>query len=212
VHHMPPGRFEAHPYRFKLPAGTALWRVHHRDRGPTEFTPAAMSTRAGVGGRFDGTADDPFHFYYAAKDPGTALAERFLREVPFADTGVRHIRVAETTADLELVSLLDEEALAAVAADSWLIHADSSGYPATRRWAAWIRRQAPWAQGLVWPAKRRTGKEAVVLFRDRCPDVPLVVRATSVVDLDDEIGAAWINALLAPFRAKIDPPHRRVAR
>jgi RES domain len=215
---LPPARFEAQPHRFKLPAGSSLWRVHHSKHQPTDFSMRQADGRSGHGGRFDGTVIDPYGFYYAALDPRTALAEKFLRDVPYTDTGVRSIQrsrvrhqrssVVETTEDLELVSLLDAEALAAVAVDDWLIHADSSDYPHTRPWASWIRRQAPWTQGLVWPSKRELGKQAIVLFHDRCPGNSLVVRTASVVYLDDEVGAAWINALLAPCRARIAPPRR----
>jgi hypothetical protein len=173
-----------------------------------------------TGGRFDATEDDPYPTYYGGLTPSTALAEVFLRDVPFDErTVVRTIRrkqvahqrssVVETTTELSLVSLLDAAALAAVAATEWLIHIDRSGYPDTRRWASWIRRQAPLAQGLIWPSKRHTGAAAMVLFGDRCPGNALSAQAASRIHLDDEIGAEWINAMLAPCRARIMPPPSR---
>jgi hypothetical protein len=219
-----PHGFPADPHRHVLPAGTRLWRVHHRKHKATDFTPFVPrpDTGAIVGGRFDGTKDDPYPTYYAGLRPETALAERFLRDVPYGDDLVRTISrrhvanrrcsVVETTMDLSLVSLLDAASLAAVAATEWLIHADSGDYADTRRWAGKIRDQAPTAHGLIWPSKRQPGEQAIVLFGDRCPDAALGVSGTSIIDLDDDIGAEWINAVLRDYRARILPPRPGPAR
>jgi hypothetical protein len=196
--------------------------VHRRNTDPTDFTPCICPRGAGGidrRGRFDGTKDDPYSAYYAGLDAGTSLAEKFLRHVPFNNDAIRTIgrkrvanqrsSVVNTTTDLSLVSLLDAKALAAVAASEWLVHADGAEYSDTRRWARWIREQTPWAQGFIWPAKRLPGGKTIVLFGDRCADDTLSVHVTSRIDLDDEIGAVWINAVLAPYRARIMPPMRR---
>ncbi len=212
----PPARFDGTPQRYRLPAGTRLWRVHHKKTEPTAFTERLADENFG-GGRFDATARDPFAYYYAGLAAGTALAEVLLRDLVPDSRGVRNIRrpavrnrrssVVSTSADLSLVSLLTGPALAAVAQDTWLIHADAGDYPATRRWASWIRTLAPDADGLIWPSKREGNAETVMLFGDRCGTV-LEIGTSSVIDLDDDIGAVWINALLAEYRAWVSPPRR----
>lgn len=211
----PPSRFRPEPHFHPLAAGSRLWRVHDREHSATSVRPWPADPNFG-GGRFDGTERDPYPAYYAGLEAGTALAETLLRGLPFNDKGYRTIRrahilgarasVIETTADLSLVDLCSGEALAAVAQDSWLIHADHTEYHATRRWAAWIRDQVPAAQGLLWPSKREGGRPALVLFLDRCPKDCLVVDTSSGQDLDDLEGAVWLNHQLAPYRARVRRP------
>ncbi|MDN3353859.1 RES family NAD+ phosphorylase [Actinomadura sp. DC4] len=213
----PPARFAGTPLLHPLPVGTRLWRVHDRRVEPTAFTERLADGNFG-GGRFDATAHDPFPYYYAGLKARTALAEVLLRDIVPDARGVRTIHrpavrdrrssVVRTTTGLKLVSLLTGPALAAIAQDTWLIHADTEDYHATRRWASWIRRQAPDAHGLIWPSKREGRAEALMLFGDRCEGV-LEVDSSSVIDLDDVVGAEWINALLAPYRAWISHPRRR---
>ena len=215
-----PTRFDASPHFQPLPAGTRLWRVHDQRYQATGFNPRTADTNFG-GGRFDGTDRDPYPTYYAGLGPETALAEALLRAIPFNDQGVRRIpRVSvrnrrlstvETTGELALVDLCSGPALAAVAQDSWLIHAEAADYHATRRWASWIRDQAPKAQGLIWPSKREVGRRILVLFGDRCSGEILVERSPGR-DLDDLEGAVTINRLLAPYGAVIAAPAGRPAR
>ena len=209
-----PTRFDAAPHFRLLPAGTRLWRVHDRRYNATDFNPRASDANFG-GGRFDGTDRDPYPTYYAGLGPETVLAEALLRAIPFNDKGVRRIpRVSvrnrrlstvETTDELTLVDLCSGQALAAVAQDSWLIHAEAADYHATRRWASWIRDQAPKAQGLIWPSKREGGRRILVLFGDRCP-TGITVEHSPGRDLDDLEGAVTINRLLAPYGAVVAAP------
>jgi hypothetical protein len=213
----PPRRFRAEPHARTLPVGTRLWRVHDRRHAATAFNPFAADDNFG-GGRFDGTDRDPYPFLYAGLEAGTALAEKLLRDVPFDDKGFRVIRragvrgqcasIIETMQDLTLVDLCSGEALAAVAQDSWLVQAERAEYPATRRWASWIREQAPTAHGMMWPSKREGGRPALVLFGDRCPDDCLVTDRLTGRTLDDLEGAVWVNHQLAPYRAHISRPRR----
>ncbi|TMR05022.1 hypothetical protein ETD83_07395 [Actinomadura soli] len=211
----PPRLFRPAPHMHLLKAGERLWRVHDRRHDPTSVNPRPSDDNFG-GGRFDGTDRAPYPAYYAGLEAGTALAETLLRDVPFNDKGFRTIRrarvhgrrasVVETTDALNLVDLCSGEALAAVAQDTWLVQAETGEYHATRRWAAWIREQVPAAQGLIWPSKREGSRPALVLFRDRCPDGCLVADPHSGQDLDDLEGAAWINAQLAAYRARVTRP------
>ncbi|MGP4020986.1 RES family NAD+ phosphorylase [Saccharopolyspora sp. 5N708] len=211
-----PPQFDATPNRYVLPADTTLYRVHERKRHAAEFKPAQLGTGSS-GGRFDGTEADPFASYYAGLEMQTALAETLLRNLGFGVDGQRLIRRAQiagrrfsavrTARDLNLVSLLTGPDLAAVGQDSWLINAEGpDAYPKTQRWAAWIRTQADWADGLIWLSKRDTGKSALVLFGDRCGEAGLDGDEPEMqIDLDTAIGEAWLNRMLRPYRAAVAP-------
>ena len=67
------------------------------------------------------------------------------------------------------------------------------------------RRVAPDADGLVWPSKREATEPSLMLFGDRC-EGSLAVGSSSIVNLDDAVGAAWINTFLAPYEAWIVKP------
>ncbi|WP_205315837.1 RES family NAD+ phosphorylase [Nonomuraea lactucae] len=198
-----------------------LWRVHFQQYNATAFNPWPADDNFG-GGRFDGTDRDPYPYFYAGLEAGTALAETLLRSIPYDEKGDRKIprssvrgrrtSVVETTQELTLVDLCSAEALAAVAQDTWLIQADPSDYHATRRWASWIRQQAPAAHGLIWPSRRLYARPALVLFEDRCPDGCLVADPAAGRDLDDLEGALWVNRFLAPYRASVSKPRRRTTK
>jgi RES domain len=200
-----------------LPARTQLWRVHGKHRSCTEFK-AVTADRYFGGSRFDSTPDDPYPYLYAARDQQTALLESLVRGIPFNDKGerlIRRVAVSDlrisalvTTADLTLISLLTTADLAAACQDEWLVQTPASEYPQTRRWAQWLRAQAPWAQGLVWPSVRDVGGRALVLFGDRCGADALQALPGAGVNLDDVAGAEWLNQRLAPYRISIRPAQR----
>lgn len=203
-----------------LPAGTMLWRCHDIKYDAEEFNTRLVHSHFG-GNRFDGTPHDPYSYAYLAREPATALAEVLLRSRPFpAGSGPREIGFHEiasrvlaavrTTADLVLVRLIDEEDLAAVCQDSWLVDTDARDYPQTRYWAAAIRRQATAAQGMVWVSRRHHPRRSLVLFGDRCGPKPLRVEPTRSVRLSSPAGLAEANRLLNPLRAVVNPPRRRL--
>ncbi|MEU8147475.1 RES family NAD+ phosphorylase [Nonomuraea sp. NPDC048901] len=214
----PPTGFRATPHLLVLPLRSRLWRVHGQQYKSTDFNSRPADDNFG-GGRFDGTDRDPYPYFYAGLEAGTALAETLLRSIPYNEKGNRKIprasvrgrraSVVETTQALTLVDLCSEEALAAVAQDTWLTQADPDDYHATRRWASWIRCQASAAHGLIWPSRRLSARPALVLFGDRCPDGCLVADPAAGGDLDDLEGAIWVNRFLAPYRASVDKPRRR---
>jgi RES domain len=211
----PPLRYNGIPNRMTVPVGTELWRVHSRARHPGAFNPVPADRHFG-GGRFDGTYDDPYGYLYAGFDESTAIAESFLRSLPFDQRGFRTLprrvlaerRVSSvcTTSRLTLLALTKTADLAAVCQDEWLVQAEAQDYAFTRRWAHWLRAQAPWAQGLVWSSKRELGEPSVVLFADRCPDDVLAVCGAPGFDLDDAAGAKWLKEVLAPYRVTVRPP------
>jgi hypothetical protein len=214
----PPPSATASPQPVVLAAGTRLWRVHKRTRCGSEFKAVGSDPHFG-GGRFDSTSADPYPYLYAASERQTALLETLVRGIPFNDRGGRLIRRAAIadfrisafglTQDLTMLSLLTTPDLAAACQDEWLVQAVPSDYPQTRRWAQWLRSQAPWAQGFVWPSRRDLGRQAFILFGDRSPSGVLCFEPGSSVVLDDAEGADWINTHLAPYRISVKPPSRR---
>jgi hypothetical protein len=193
-----------------------LWRVHPRTKEPTEFT-GYQDTRRFQYGRFRGSAADPYASWHGSPDAEALLADILLRAVELPPTGYRTVRrVAvigqratklSTAVELALVSLLSSADLAAVAQDVWLIHADDMHDPMIRRWASWIRAQALWASGFIWPPRRDARHQLVVLFEDRCkPDI-FDPDPITQIDLDDEYGAQWLNCMVLCYhKARINPP------
>jgi RES domain len=222
----PPALYDGTPNRYSLRRGTCLWRVHKHEYSARAFK--AVPSDLFEGARFDSTDADPYPYWYAALDETTALAEVLLRELPYDERGTRaltHVALAgrqisglTLTRDLELVSLIAEVDLAAVAQDQWLVSATGHEYAFTREWAHWLRSQAPWAHGFIWSSRRDRGRLAIILFGDRCAmtfgtayerevlhEIPELA-----VDLDDKAGAEWLNGLLAPYRVVIEGQEKLV--
>lgn len=214
----PPPDYRGTPVRCTLSAGTKLSRVHNSDWSVTDFN-STVADRHWGGGRFDGTNDDPYAYLYAGSSDAVAFSETILRDVPFDDTGARFLPRATLASrqigwlhplvDLDLVSLRSGADLAAVAQDMWLVHAPSSEYGSTRRWAHQIRGWAPWAAGFVWHSRREPNGSAYVFFRDRCPDNPFEVSTANAplppsdLRLDVGGGAIYARELLEQYRVTV---------
>ncbi|MFI2375502.1 RES family NAD+ phosphorylase [Streptomyces sp. NPDC018964] len=217
---------ELRPNRQVVPAGTELWRVHKSKYAPDQFNPVLADVHDHrEGGRFDGTALDPYHSLYVAADPTTALAESVLRSrpfdrrssmryIPWITVRGRSLSALRTRCDLSLVSLLGERDLAAVCQDSTLLE-DERNYPQARRWASEIRTRTPDIVGLVWQSRRNRPEHALVLFHDRvdgcdgCDGKPLeVLPDGGIADLGSDAGIERANELLEPLRSEISRPTR----
>ncbi|WP_405763820.1 sigma-70 family RNA polymerase sigma factor [Actinacidiphila glaucinigra] len=195
-----------------LPAGTRLWRIHHTRYSPAYFNPNLADPVYG-GSRFDGTPDDPYSVLYASRSAATAVTEQLLRTIPFNDTGVRVLPYAQisnraftklhTTVPLRLIDLSSAEALASIGATEGLTQSEPTLYAQTRYWARHLRREHPWAQGLVWQSRRNPGlgQDALVLFEDRCP--PRCIEADRSVSLDTPEGTRLLNTVMLPFRTTV---------
>ena len=221
----PPNRFDGQPNRYLLRRGSCLWRVSSRPYSARSF----KSTPAGpaAGARFDGSADEPYAFYYAALEEKTALAETLLRNlvpdeggrrlVPRAALAARQISGLTLTRDLNLINLISGEDLASIGQDAWLVTSQGTDYAYTRKWAHWLRQQAAWAHGFIWDSLRNRSGRAVVLFGDRCEkdfgpgyERVLLHEVTELtVDLDSKEGTAWLNDALKNYRVTIAPPRGR---
>lgn len=211
----PPDRYTGTPTRWTLALGTQLWRVHHQSYVPVEFKGKPADRHFG-GGRFDGTVDDPYPYLYAGLTQTTALAETLVRALPFVAgrprllprkaVAQRKLCALEVTAELQLIALITTAHLAAVRQDEWLVQAEPRDYAFTRRWAHWLRSQAPWAHGMIWGSRRDLGEQSIVLFGDRCPAGALALGAPGCQQLYDEAGAATLNSLLASYQVHVRPP------
>jgi hypothetical protein len=211
----PPTRYTGTPHRFLLPAETILWRLHSRKIAATAFTPFSPTS----GGRFDAPLDDPYGKHDTGTDAAAMLADILLRSVPPHSTSFRTIRRAAvigqrasaitTATELHLVNLLDGPALAAVAQSRWLVAVEWTEFPRVQRWAGWIRTQAPWAHGFIWPATRNEHEQLIIMFADRCDSSAFEPDPLFEVDLDDDYGAVWLNGVMVRYRARINPPRKR---
>ncbi|MFD7657195.1 RES domain-containing protein [Actinosynnema sp. NPDC059797] len=205
----------AAPHRYLLGVGTLLWRIHPRRSAAVDFTPHD-ARRTVHRGRFDGSPADPYPTVNASFEPSAIVAELLLRSIPLPTRGdrtVRRVSVAgrrasliATAADLDLVSLVDAPALAAVAQDAWLVHSSDIRDPRLGAWVAGLRARTGWAQGLVWPLRAEPQRHLVVLFGDRCGPGVFEPEPRQHFDLDDEFGARWLNSMLAHHRARIALP------
>jgi hypothetical protein len=216
----PPSSLPREPERMVLRAGTKLFRVHHRDYRCDAFN-AKVEDVHFLGSRFGGTAEDRYPILYAALAPDTAIAETLLHDAVFRGDPVRVLpsefvagfllSALYLNADVELVSLLNARALAAVGATSWLVDCDRDQYPRSRHWGHWIRTQAPWAQGFIWHSKRDVDRPSLVLTGDRVGEAarvdfePVVVpdRSERVLDFAKEDDVARLNELLEPYQATV---------
>jgi RES domain-containing protein len=203
------------PHEIPLSPGSLVWRVHRSYRLCTAFKEEGAHRYFG-GGRFDSTDDDVYPYMYAARSAEAALSELLLRDEPTDDVGDRQLPVAAlsnrcisaiaTTRSLRLLSLSTPQDLAAVGQDQWLIHAEGREYAQTRHWVHWLRANADWAQGVVWPSKRYGTDQAVLLFGDRRVADALDPTPVHQITLDTADGIQWVNKVLVPLYARVEEP------
>jgi hypothetical protein len=212
-----PDKGTAEPKRVDWEAGRVLYRVHSRKREAVEFNPTPQDHHFG-GGRFDGTPNAPYSYLYAAPERTTALAERLLRDISFDGASptrvlprrelegkrLSQVRLAGDVALLSLRSLFDLNAVQQE--DDWLVRSKPTEYAFTRRWAHWLRAEAPWAQGFLYVSRLAFPEVSLVLF-DRCAHSDLLEATDEPArDLDDADGVPWVDEQLKPFRVRVGPP------
>ncbi|MFJ4467877.1 RES family NAD+ phosphorylase [Streptomyces sp. NPDC089424] len=208
----------AEPRRVDWEAGRVLYRVHSRKRAAVDFNPTPQDHHFG-GGRFDSTPNDLYSYLYAAPEPTTALAERLLRDIAFDGESptrvlphkelegkrLSQIRLAR---DVALVSIRTLFELNAVQQDDdWLVRSKPTDYAFTRRWAHWLRAEAPWAQGFLYESRLAFPQASLVLF-DRCAHSSLLEATTDEPprDLDESDTVRWVDEQLRQFRVRVGPP------
>lgn len=213
----PPTQYTGSPTRFAVPDGTALWRTHLGSYESNEFNVRMADSHFG-GGQFDATNDDKYPYLYVASSPRAVLAEFVRHSLPPGDSlpservlpraALRERRLSPLTltADLTLLSLLTAEDRGAVGQDEWLINAGPASYAYTRRWGHWLRQQAPWAQGIIWPSAEDPEGRLIVLFGDRMSPDTLQRAPAGSVYLDSTEGADYLTTALAPWNVHISRP------
>lgn len=212
----PPNQPAGAPQYIRLPAGTALFRVHRAGYDACAHNPT-LAHRYYGGGRFDSTLDDAYGYWYAGDSADVAVSEYLLRDLAVHEAGTRVLewaRVAgrrltsvETTVDLTLLSLATGIELGALSQDTWLTTAPPRDYAQTRHWAHWIRGHAPDAAGFRWRSFREPAGFAFVLFSDRCPTdftVPHPVAAWGAETIDFDADPRWVAATLLKYGVAID--------
>lgn len=211
-----PPRGVARPHEALLPEGTSLYRVHSRSFDSHEFNTRPQDHHFG-GNRFGSTANDRYSYLYAAPQRITALTETLVRAVPFDDKpgrllpreaiDNRRLSHVVPARDLRLVSLFSTPDLAGVQQhDNWLVESDPAEYAFTRRWAHWVRGEAPWADGFVWMSHWNRPSRSLVLFGSPHGDRDTVrPGAEPWIDLDSDDGVHWLNETLAHYRVQVGP-------
>ncbi|MFF8381435.1 RES family NAD+ phosphorylase [Streptomyces sp. NPDC015661] len=213
-HYRPPAEMTGAPGKVTLARGTVLYRVHAAHRDAAAFNPRPSHCLYG-GGRFDGTACDPYAYLYVGLSAEAAICETLLRSLPFDPDGKprllprvsvarRKLSPLRLATDVDVVPLVSARDLAAVHQDSWLVHTEARDYAYTRDWAHWIRRHTgPWAQGLIWSSKREPADRTVVLFGDRCPPGAVRSEPEKAVDFGTADGEEWLDSVLQPYHVRL---------
>lgn len=220
----PPREYRGTPCLDVIPGGSILWRIHHEKYPANAFRPVLPDTELNTsvfygGGRFDSTMEDLYPYLYVAHKPSTAIAETFLRNLPFPNSGARLVRAAalrgrrlsavELKTDISVLRLVSAKDLAAVHQDQWLVDAETDAeYVQTRHCGHWLRKIAPSAQGFVWQSKRDRPETAIVIFGDRYEPESVLCRRPSI-KLDDEAGIERMKRELVPYGATVRRPTRR---
>ncbi|MFF7236413.1 RES family NAD+ phosphorylase [Streptomyces collinus] len=212
-----PDKGTARPRRVVWRAGKVLYRVHSARRDAASFNGTPVDHHFG-GGRFDSTPNDEYAYLYAAPGVRTALVERLARDMCFDGRGNPRIlprkevagkRLSQVrlTQDVSLVSLRSMIELSSVQqSDEWLVHSPPTEYAFTRRWGHWLREEADWAHGFVWPSRLDWPNESLVLFDGRASGNLVEVTDLPARDLDEPDSLRWLGRQLGPRGIEIGPP------
>ena len=184
---------------------------------PAALRPTASTNGADEhfgGGRFDSTPSDPYPFLYAASTDTTALAEVFLRGLPFDDRGARILpRKLLAGRRLSRVELIGEVTRSrSFPPWTWPPSAKMSGWSRPRRPPMARPGTGPTGCAVRRPGRRSSGRSATcpsaaVLFGDRCPPGLLqAVPDPPPEDLDSVDGALLLRRLLAPYGVTVRLP------
>jgi hypothetical protein len=153
-----------------LPASAELVRVHHRRFAADEFNPNPEPSA-----RFRPFGDPVVPTLFAAHDADAALAESIFHDVPIR--GARQLARA-ALADRVLSDIATRRELTLIQLHGYglqrlgithndLIESPASAYGWTAEWSQALHAACPDADGMVWMARRFTGRPALILFGDR---------------------------------------------
>lgn len=171
------------------------------------------------GGRYDGTANDPYPFTYLARphgDPRVAFWEVMQNELRLAPTNDRqyiaraqldsrafaYVRVLEK---LELVDLRNWKTAGFFGTTKQILQ--SSDHAVGREWAHFIRAAVPDAQGLIYTPQPFAGDKygsSIVLFGDRCPS-PSLEATDPIIPMSSPPGLLLVRRSLKGSNVKVGP-------
>lgn len=171
------------------------------------------------GGRYDGTAADPYSFTYLARphtDPRVAFWEVMQNELRLAPTGshqyiargqleTRAFAYVRVVSKLELVDLRNWKTAGFFGTTKAILQA--SDHAVGREWAHFIRSAVPDAQGLIYTPQPFAGDSygsSIVLFGDRCPP-PALVATDPIIPMTSVPGLLLVNKSLKGSNIKVGP-------
>lgn len=146
------------PLTFTIAAGTTIFRLHDRAKGPLFFGKTGRN-------RFD-APDGSFGVLYAAVDEHCAFIETFgqstgIRIVTRSSLEQRVLSLLKVTQQLLLIDLARSGGLARVGADGRLL---GGSHAIAQRWSAALRNHPVHPQGLLYPARHDVARYACALY------------------------------------------------
>lgn len=165
---------ELDPLRFRLRAGTRLWRVHPVRYTAVQFNPnTASGQRSGRFHPFADAAGKPVPTLYAANRIEGALAETVFHNVRGGERLFRRrLRDMASTAiatqsELLLADLRGFGLRRLGLLRHQLLETPANQYRATAAWAQALYLCDPAIQGIIWVSRQFDQARALVLFGDR---------------------------------------------
>lgn len=146
------------PLTLTIPAGTTLFRLHDRSKGPLFFGRTGRN-------RFD-SPDGSFGVLYGGLDEHCAFIETFgqrtgTRLVTRASLEQRILSELKLTHPITLIDLAHSGGLARIGADGRLL---TGLHAVAQRWSAALRQHPVKPAGLIYPARHDVARYACALF------------------------------------------------
>ncbi len=146
------------PLTFTVPAGTTLFRLHDRSKGPLFFGRSGRN-------RFDAPAGS-FGVLYVAVDEHCAFIETFgqatgIRIVTRAELEQRSLSELKVMHPFTLIDLARSGGLARIGADGRLL---TGSHAVAQPWSAALRQHPVKPAGLLYPARHDVARYACALF------------------------------------------------
>lgn len=152
------------PLVLHLTVGTALFRLHARDKGPLFFGRTGSN-------RFD-SPDGKYGVLYVGRDVHCCFIESFgqetgIRLITEAELERRHLAELELQRPMSLIDLSSSGGLARIGADSRLF---SGSHAIAQRWSEALRNYPSKPDGILYPARHDPARSACAIF-DCAPTV-----------------------------------------
>lgn len=177
------------PLTFTIPAGTTLFRLHDRSKGPLFFGRTGRN-------RFD-SPDSSFGVLYAALDEHCAFIETFgqstgSRIVTRTSLEQRVLSQMKLMQALPVIDLARSGGLARVGADGRLL---TGSHGVAQRWSAALRKHPIKPKGIFYPARHDVARFACALF-----DLPnSTFQVTNAGSLADPLHSVLLSQILDTY-------------